>query len=152
MLPKPDELRELSKRFIQAVHKATAVEVKQRLAADAMALAQVAEQLERGDPLNEFVHAANLERYKRLLAGALDEGTRATVEKLRAEENSAKLDKRWDQAKRWRTKAEELRATADQFADPSAHETLIRAAENYDRLADHAESLSKGKSAGEKAR
>jgi hypothetical protein len=41
----------------------------------------------------------------------------------------------------WRMRAEELRATADQFEVPSAQESLRRAVANYDKLADHAEAL-----------
>jgi hypothetical protein len=153
MLPKPDELRGLSERFIQAVEKVTAIELRKRLAAHALTLAQVAEQLERGDLLSAFVHNANVERYERLLAGALDEETRAMVERLLAEEDDVALQKQRDQAKWWQMRAEELRATANQFAEPSAHEMLLRAAANYEQLANHAEGLVTGKpkARGEKA-
>lgn len=153
MLPKPDELRALSGRFIQAVEKATAIELKRQLAAHALTLAEVAEQLERGDPLNAFVQSANLERYAHLLAGALDERTRATVERLLAEESGDAVQKQRDRARWWRMRAGELRATASQFAEPSAQEMLLRAASNYEQLASHAERLMTGtpKAPGEKA-
>lgn len=153
MLPKADELRGLSERFIQAVEKVTAIELKRRLAAHALTLAQVAEQLERGDPLNSFVHDANLERYQHLLAGALDEQTRTMVERLLAEENDVAVQRKRDQVKWWRMRAEELRATASQFAEPAAHEMLLRAAVNYEQLANHTEGLLPGKpkARGEKA-
>lgn len=44
-------------------------------------------------------------------------------------------------------RAEELRATAEQFATPSAQESLQRAAANYAQMADHAEALLTDKSA-----
>jgi hypothetical protein len=53
--------------------------------------------------------------------------------------------------KPWRRRAEELRATADQFLVPSVQESLRRAAANYDQMADHAEALLTGEKApGEK--
>jgi hypothetical protein len=50
-------------------------------------------------------------------------------------------------------RAEELRATASQFAEPSAQEMLLRAATNYEQLASLAEGLMTGtpKAPGEKA-
>jgi len=52
-----------------------------------------------------------------------------------------------------RLRAEELRATADQFVVPSAQETLRRTAANYDRRANVAEAMLKGRptAPGEKA-
>jgi hypothetical protein len=46
--------------------------------------------------------------------------------------------------KAWRVRAEELRATADQFAVPSVQDALRRIADSYDRLADQAEALLAG--------
>jgi hypothetical protein len=48
-------------------------------------------------------------------------------------------DVTWDDIKRWRARAAELRAVADQFIVPSAQEVLQRAAANYEQLADNAE-------------
>ena len=47
--------------------------------------------------------------------------------------------------KRWRQRAEELRLVADQFAIPSAQETMRRTARSYEQLADHAEALLEGR-------
>ena len=40
---------------------------------------------------------------------------------------------------RWRARAEEVRVNAEQTKDPSARQTLLRIAEQYDLLADSAE-------------
>jgi hypothetical protein len=42
-------------------------------------------------------------------------------------------------AKRWRDRAEEARAHAEQINDPSARETLLRIAAEYEKLAQQAE-------------
>jgi hypothetical protein len=39
----------------------------------------------------------------------------------------------------WRTRAAQTRAKADIFAQPHAKERLLKIAEEYDRLAQHAE-------------
>lgn len=51
----------------------------------------------------------------------------------------SETDISWENIRRWRARAEELRAVADQFTIPSAQEGLRRAAANYEKLADHAE-------------
>jgi hypothetical protein len=43
------------------------------------------------------------------------------------------------QVVRWRMRAEELRTTAEKFHDPSAQRALLRAAANYEKLAEDAE-------------
>jgi hypothetical protein len=52
----------------------------------------------------------------------------------------------------WRMRAEELCATAEQFEEPSARESLRSAADNLDKMASHAEGImtSKPKPPGEK--
>jgi hypothetical protein len=144
MLPTPAELRELSKRLQEAVPKAPTSEMKQLLGGHAFRLAQVAEQLERDGGLDPYVAKANAERYEYFLGQALDEVTRRTAEKLLAE-NNAELGKQRSQIRAWRTRPEELRATADNFSVPSAQETLNRAAANYEQMADHAAALLTGK-------
>jgi hypothetical protein len=152
MLPSSPELRELAERILRAVPKAPTDETKQLLAGHALLLAQVAEQLDRDTDKDAFVRRANIERYERLLAGALDERTRRTVEALLAQEADA-LERQRRQIEAWRRRAEELRATAEHFEVPSAQETLRKAAANFDLMADHAEVLLTGKprTAGEKA-
>jgi hypothetical protein len=140
MLPSPAELRELSERIRAAVPKARTDEMKQLLAGHAFRLAQVAEQLERTNDLDALVRRANIERYERLLADALDERTRSVVETLLNEQIAA-FDKKRRQIEAWRRRAEELRATADQFEVPSVQDTLQRTAANLDNLADHAEAV-----------
>ena len=44
-----------------------------------------------------------------------------------------------DDAKRWRTLAEEARAAANQMADPAARRILLNIADGYERLARRAE-------------
>src|SRR5438105_2321846 len=114
MLPSPKELRELSERIRAAVPKAHTSDMKQQLAAHALLLAHVAEQIGRDSPADEFVRRSDIERYERLLAGALDERTRSTVEALLAEDNTAQEQQR-RQIEAWRRRAEELRTTADNF-------------------------------------
>ena len=90
MLPSPAELRELAERINAAVPHAPTDEMKQLLAGYASRLAQVAEQLERLDPdMDALVRRANIERYERLLTGALEERTRRTVEALLGQEHAA---------------------------------------------------------------
>lgn len=138
MLPAPAALRAMARDLRHAIGKVPDINLKRRLAAHALALAQVAEQIEREGPVDEFVRQANRERYKHLLAGALDERTRATVQSLLSEEQAV-VDDKHRRTRQWRMRAEELRATAEQFQVPSARDTLLRAAANYDQLADQAE-------------
>jgi hypothetical protein len=145
LLPSPQELRELAERIRAAVSHAPTDEMKQLLAGHAFRLAQVAEQLERAAPdMDGLVRRANIERYERLLAGALDERTRRTVEALLGQEHAAH-DKERRQIVAWRRRADELRATAEQFLVPAAQESLRRAAANLDHMADHKEALMTGK-------
>jgi hypothetical protein len=136
MLPTPAELRDLSHRLRQAACKATDIGTKRRLSEHALALAQVAEQIDQEIPNCDFVRGANITLYKRVLAQALDERTQSMVRSLLGEENQA-IDKRQDEIRAWRMRAEELRSVADQFPLPSAQESLRRAAANYDTLADY---------------
>ena len=144
MLPSAAELRELAERVRQAVPKAPTEEIKQSLVAHAFRLAQVADQLDRDHGADASVRQANIERYTRLLTGALDQSTRDMVAALLAEENVAQKRRRW-QIKAWRKRAAELRATADSFPVPSAQEALRRAATDLEAMADHAEAVLLGK-------
>jgi hypothetical protein len=148
MLPSPAELRELSERLRAVVPKAHTPELRRLLAGHAFRVAQVAEQIERSDAMDLLVRRAIIERYERLLADALDERTRRTVQALLAQESHA-LDKERRQIEAWRRRAQELHATADHFTVPSAQEALNRAAANYEQMADHAEALLTGKKAPE---
>ena len=49
------------------------------------------------------------------------------------------IDISWENIRRWRARAKELRALADQFTIPSAQDGIRRAAAKYDKLADDAE-------------
>jgi len=142
MLPSPQELRELAERIRAAVQKAPTDEMKQTLAGHAFRISQVAEQIERPTDLDAPVRRA--ERYKKLLAGALNEKTRITVETLLSEETAA-FDKERRQIEAWRRRAEELRAVASQFEIASVQGTMRRTAANLDMMADHAEALLTGK-------
>jgi DNA-binding response OmpR family regulator len=63
MLPKPMELRELSTRFRDAVRIATDTQTKQRLSAHVLALAQVAQQIERDGSLSVFLHGLSAKEF-----------------------------------------------------------------------------------------
>jgi hypothetical protein len=144
MLPIPMELRELSARFRDAVQIAADIQTKQRLAAHALALAQVAEQIARDGSLSVFLHGPNIERYERLLHDALDEKVRANVEALLAQEKHAISERRSD-ITRWRQRAGELRTTADVFGIPSVQASLREGATSFDRIANYVEALLAGR-------
>ena len=144
MLPSPAELRELSDRIRQAAPKAQTEEMRVMLAGHASLLAAVADRLDRDHGADAAVRQANIERYTRLLAGALDESTRNTVEALLAQENATQEQRR-GQIEAWRRRAAELRVTADNFPVPSAQEALRRAATDLDAMADDAEAVLTGK-------
>ena len=143
----PAELRELAVRIREAVSKAPTEEMKQSLAAHAFRLAQVAEQLDRDHGADASVYQAHIELYTRLLAGALDESARNTVEALLAEENAAQEQRR-RQMEGWQRRVAELRATADNFPIPSTQEALRRAATDLDAMINHAEAVLTGKPQG----
>ena len=63
---------------------------------------------------------------------------------LLAEENAAQKQRR-RQIEAWRRRAAELRATAENFAVPSAQEALRRAATDLDAMVNHAEAVLSGK-------
>jgi hypothetical protein len=148
MLPLPGEMRELSERIRSAAGQARTEGMKRLLTGHAFRLAQVAEQLDRSNAtIDAQVRRSHIERYKRLLGDALDERTRRTVQALLAQENAAR-DKEYRQIAAWRRRAEELRATAEQFLVPAAQEPLLRAAANFERMADHKEALLTGKAQG----
>jgi hypothetical protein len=141
MLPTPVELREQSRLFRKAANEALNLATKRRLAAYALAVAQIAEKIERDELSGEPVQGIKAEHYKRLLAHALDEGRR----QVEAQPKRPRIDsKAQRQILAWRARAEELRTTADQFTVPSAQESLRHAAANYERLADEAEALLTG--------
>jgi hypothetical protein len=134
-LPTPEELREQSRRFRDAARNAAEAATKRRLAAHAAALAQIAEALDRE---SQGVHPEKTQRYQGLLAGPLAEEVLRVVGELLEPKAARDLRRRIEV---WRQRAEELRATADTFSVPSAQDALRRAAANYDRIADNAESL-----------
>ena len=141
MLPTPVELREQSRVFRKAANAALNLATKRRLAAYALAVAQIAEKIERDEVSGEPVQGIKAEHYQSLLAQALDDARR----QVEAPPKEPRVDlKAQGQVARWRQRAEELRATADGFTVPSAQEVLRRAATNYERLADEAEALLTG--------
>ncbi|HWI28220.1 MAG TPA: hypothetical protein VN668_14695 [Stellaceae bacterium] len=105
--------------------------MRRRLAAHAFTLAQAAEVLERDvEGAQELGHSAGSP------ARPVGEGAPKTAPEPAQEPHAAPSD-----VIAWRLRAEELRATAEQFVVPSAQDALRRAAANYDRLADHAEAM-----------
>jgi DNA mismatch repair ATPase MutS len=47
--------------------------------------------------------------------------------------------------KRWRRRAEEARALAEQIADPEAKRTMLKNADDYERLAQRAQERAAGR-------
>jgi hypothetical protein len=47
-------------------------------------------------------------------------------------------------AKHWRARAEEARAHAEQLSDPVARQTMLKIAEEYEKLAQQAEARARG--------
>jgi len=137
-MPTPAELRQQSRALREAADGETNSESKRKLAIRALALAELAEQIER---TGAFIARENIERYERMLAtGDLDEKLRIIVETLLAEQQEAAqvqggVRVQPEQAPRWRMKAAELRAVADQTQDAQARLSLRRLAETYDRMA-----------------
>jgi len=73
---------------VQAAVQETATEIKRRLASHGFALAQLAEQIERGTQMAAVVSAANVERYGRMLLLGLDDRHRRMIETLLLEEQT----------------------------------------------------------------
>src|SRR5215469_18955281 len=129
MLPSSAELRERSRIAHRTARNAVDVATKRRLAAAAMVLAEVANAVERGDD-------ATVERLQVKLADALaGVPTETQIDPARPADGDAVLAARM---KKWRMRAAELRAVADQFLVPSAQAGLRSAATYYERLADQA--------------
>jgi hypothetical protein len=81
--------------------KETTLEIRRRLASHALAMAQLAERIER----DEFVTESSIERYRRMLAQAPDATQQIIVERLLQEEeatlaSAAKLKPPGDSSKR----------------------------------------------------
>src|SRR5690242_10396144 len=79
MLPTPVELREHSRRYREAARKIDDAATKRQLAGHALALAQIAEALERE---GEATRPAKIEHYEGLLAGPLGEKVQQIVDEL----------------------------------------------------------------------
>jgi hypothetical protein len=89
-MPTAAQFRETSRLCCQtAEHEATS-EIGR---GHAHALAQLAEIIERRERLDEFVRDANIKRYRRMMAGPLDETQRKMIE-LPMKEEQAKLRSR----------------------------------------------------------
>jgi hypothetical protein len=136
MLPTPVELREQSLRYREAARRAESLAAKRWAANCALALAQIAEQIERDGEIVEAVRGA-AERYKQMLARVLGDKTGQLVEALLSECRADSDTRR--RIKSWGMRAEELRATADLLKVQETQATLGRAADNDERLADNAE-------------
>jgi hypothetical protein len=92
-MPTPPQLRDASRLYCQAAEKETTPEIGRRLASHALALIQLAEVIERRERLDEFVRDANINRYRGMKAGSLDQKQRKMIEPL-MEEEQAKLRSR----------------------------------------------------------
>jgi hypothetical protein len=51
-----------------------------------------------------------------------------------------------DDPEHWRQRAEEARSIADQLSDPESKRTILRIANDYERMAEHAEVRAKRQS------
>lgn len=136
MLPTPFELREQSLRYREAARRAESLAAKRWAANCALALAQIAEQIERDGHIVEAARGA-AERYNEMLARALGDKTGQLTAALLSECRTDSDTRR--RIKRWRMRAEELRATAGLFKAAEPRASLSRAADNYERLAENAE-------------
>ncbi|HZB93043.1 MAG TPA: hypothetical protein VE397_16470 [Stellaceae bacterium] len=143
MLPTPSELREHARRLREAARAAPDASTRRQLAADALALAQLAEAIEHHQTIDQFTQGAKVQEYKRLLARALGARTASLLQDIAGKAAGEEAEQR-DRIERYRLRAEELRAIADQFVVPSAQEGLRRAAANYDKMADDAETAFSG--------
>jgi hypothetical protein len=136
LLKDPGALRERSRIALRTARNAVDGAVKRRLTAAAMVLAEVANAIERGDE-------KTAKRLEAQLADALAAvPTETQIDTVRPAD--AVLAER---IKKWRMRAAELHAVADQFLVPSAQGQLRSAATYYERLADRAEAKLSGKPA-----
>ena len=145
MLPSPAELCERSRFYLEAARDAVDAATKRRFAACAFVLAQVAEAIER-DKQGADANGAGLAR---VIADALAAVREAPSDEPQAGAIAAEegpISKKRANIRAWRLRAEELRATAEQFAVPLARESLRRAAAHYDRRADIADASLEGRS------
>jgi len=85
-MPTPAQLREASRLYREAAKKEAVPETRQCLANQALAFAQLAEAIERREQTDEFVRDANIERYRRMMVGLLDE--KKIIEPLLKEEQA----------------------------------------------------------------
>jgi hypothetical protein len=136
LLKDPGKLRERSRIALRTAGNAVDAVAKQRLNAAAMVLAQVADAVERGD-------AAAVKRLEAQLANAL--AAVPTETQIDPDQPADRVLA--ERIKRWRMRAAELHAAADQFVIPSAQERLRGTATYYERLADQAEAKLSGKPA-----
>jgi len=129
------ELREHSRYYREAAEKTADAAIKRELAAHAEALAQIAEAIERVvevvESEGDAAQSEKIQPYVQRIISAL----------LRDQQVTPAAQ---GQIKAWRMRAEELRATAEEFGIPSVQEVLRRAAANYDQLAVDAEALLTG--------
>jgi hypothetical protein len=136
VLKDPDKLRERSRIALRTARNSVDDAAKQRLTAAALLLAEVAEAVERGD-----------EDTVKRLEGELAAALAAVPTETQIDAGRPADAVLADRIKRWRMRAVELRAVADQFVTPSAQAGLHSAATYYERLADQAEAKLSGKPA-----
>ncbi|HEV2547469.1 MAG TPA: hypothetical protein VGU20_09030 [Stellaceae bacterium] len=106
-------------------------------------MAQIAEGIEREK------RGENADHFERMLTDALGYVLEVAPSELRSIADKGKQRAAAAEGHRikvLRAKAEELRATADDFTIPSAQVSLRRAAANCDKLADEAEAKLAGRS------
>jgi hypothetical protein len=92
-------------------------------------------QAQRGEPTN----------WARHMLEALQSSLRA-FEKYREDIISHKAKFNVDDPAHWRDRAEEARSHAEQMGDETSRQTMLRIADDYERLAKHAERRAKHRS------
>src|SRR5262245_26191172 len=92
-------------------------------------------QAQRGDPTN----------WARHMLEAMQSSLRA-FEKYRKDIISSKAKFNVDDPEHWRDRAEEARAHAEQMSDETSKQAMLRIADDYERLAKHAERRAKHRS------
>jgi hypothetical protein len=135
MLPSQEQLREQSRMYREIAESSTDPAEKTELTTYALALAQIAEAIGREA-------GAEADCFERLLERALPKEKQQVVQtltKLFSAPQTTGNDERYRDIDQWRMRADELRATADQFVIQSAKDSLNAAATNYDKMADRAE-------------
>ena len=136
-LPSPELLREYSLRCRQAAGLTADLARRRLLAQEALALAQLAERIERKGPVALSVALGAIERCESILGEPFEapDADMPAGGSQQALDHDAALHR----AGVWRRKAEECRAIAETMMFRDARETYHRLAKGYETMARHEE-------------